>query len=226
MARRTYGQYCGLAQALDLVGERWTLLLVRELLMGPKRYTDLREALPGIASNLLADRLEHLERIGLVRRERLPPPAPATVYELTERGHGLETAILELGRWGGLSLGPPEPGQDFRASSFALGMRATFRPRLAAGISVTYELRIGGEVFSIRVEDGEARVSQGSPAQPTLVVETDAQTFLGLLGGGLTSRAALDGGQLELNGPRREFDRLLRMFRFPADEDSGPVTRR
>jgi DNA-binding HxlR family transcriptional regulator/putative sterol carrier protein len=221
MPRRTYGQYCGLAQALDLVGERWTLLIVRELLMGPKRYTDLREALPGIASNLLADRIGHLEAIGLVRRERLPPPAPATVYELTERGRGLETAIVELGRWGGLALGEPEPGQDFRASSFALGMRATFRPRLAAGIAVDYEFRIDDEVFSFHVESGEALARQGSAASPKLVVEADAETFLGLLGGRLSSHGAIDNGRAKVHGPRREFDRMLRIFGFPADQESG-----
>jgi DNA-binding HxlR family transcriptional regulator len=221
MSKRSYSQYCGLAQALDLVGERWTLLIVRELLMGPKRYTDLREGLPGIASNLLADRLGQLEATGIVRRERLPPPVPATVYHLTERGNALEPAIIELGRWGGLALGDPEPGQDFRASWFALGMRATFRPSKAAPVDASYEFHIGDEIFSFHVVNGEARARQGPAASPRLILDTDAETFLALLSRQLTSAHALNSGVAKLSGPRRELERVLRIFRFPADHDSG-----
>jgi DNA-binding HxlR family transcriptional regulator/putative sterol carrier protein len=221
MAKRSYDQYCGLAQALDLVGERWTLLIVRELLMGPKRYTDLRESLPGIATNLLADRLEHLVRVGVVGRERLQPPTPAVIYRLTERGRGLETPIIELGRWGGLALGEPAPGQDFRASSFALGMRATFRPALAAAIDASYEFHIGDETFNFRIANGEASAGQGPASSPALIVAADAETFLALLSGQLKPARALDSGAAKLDGSRRELDRVLRMFRFPADEDSG-----
>jgi DNA-binding HxlR family transcriptional regulator len=219
--KRTYGQYCGLAGALDLVGERWTLLIIRELLMGPKRYTDLRAGLPGIASNLLADRLDHLEEAGLVGREQLPPPAPAIVYRLTERGQGLETAIIELGRWGGLALGAPEPDQDFRASWFALGMRATFRPAIAPPASATYEFHIGDETFHLEVAAGEVRAEQGPAASPALTLESDAPTFLALLGGQLTAGQALRSGAAKLHGSRRELQRVLRMFRFPADQASG-----
>ncbi len=222
MGKRTYEQYCGLAKALDLVGERWTLLIVRELLMGHRRYTDLRTALPGIASNLLADRLEHLEQIGLVTRVRLPPPAPATVYELTERGRGLDAAIVALGRWGGAALGPPAPDEEFRASSFALGMRATFRPGLAAGVGADYEFRVDGETFAFHVGGGEASPSGGPAVAPDLVLETDAPTLLALLGGALTPGRALDGGRAKLVvGARRDLARVLAMFAFPADEASG-----
>jgi DNA-binding HxlR family transcriptional regulator/putative sterol carrier protein len=221
VSKRSYGQYCGLAQALDLVGERWTLLIVRELLMGAKRYTDLRDGLPGIASNLLADRLGQLEATGIVRRERLPPPAPATVYHLTERGGALETAIIELGRWGGLALGEPAPDQDFRASSFALGMRATFRPRKAAAVDADYEFHIDDETFTFHVTNGEARARQGPATSPRLILGADANTFLALLSGQLTPAHALTSGAAKLDGPRRELDRVLRIFRFPADHDSG-----
>jgi DNA-binding HxlR family transcriptional regulator/putative sterol carrier protein len=221
MAKRSYDQYCGLARALDLVGERWTLLVVRELLMGPKRYTDLRAGLPGIATNLLAERLAHLEQIGLVRRERVQPPTPAVIYELTERGRALETPIVELGRWGGLALGDPAPGQDFRASWFALGMRATFRPAMATGVDASYQFRIGEEIFNLRVAGGEAGASQGPARAPVLAVEADAEAFLALLGGQLAPREALESGVVKLEGPRRELARVLRMFAFPADESSG-----
>jgi len=199
---------------------RTPLLIVRDLLMGPKRYTDLRAGLPGIASNLLADRLGQLEDTGLVRRERLPPPAPATVYHLTQRGCTLETAIIELGRWGAWRS-EPEPGQDFRASWFALGMRATFRPRMAAALDARYEFHIGEESFSFHVVNGEAQARQGSAASPRLILETDAETFLALLSGQLTSAQALNSGAATLDGPRRELDRVLRIFRFPADQESG-----
>src|SRR5918995_3325809 len=100
MGKRRYDQYCALARTLDVVGERWTLLLVRELLLGPRRYKDLLAGLPGIGTNLLAERLRHLEEFGLVRRRSLPPPAGSRVYELTELGRGLESVVMELGRWG------------------------------------------------------------------------------------------------------------------------------
>ncbi|MGH2900201.1 MAG: winged helix-turn-helix transcriptional regulator [Solirubrobacteraceae bacterium] len=221
MAKRTYDQYCGLAKALDLVGERWTLLIVRELLMGHRRYTDLRRALPGIASNLLADRLEELAQVGLVERRQLPPPAPATVYDLTERGRALESAVIELGRWGAQALGPPGPDTELRASSFALGMRATFRPRLAVGLDGQYEFRIDETTFVVAVADAEVRAAEGSAPAPKLVLATDAATFLALLGGAVTPGQALDAGCATLRGSRRELARVLRIFRFPADEDSG-----
>ena len=221
MGRRTYEQYCGLAMSLDLVGERWSLLIVRELLMCPKRYTDLRSGLPGIATNLLAERLQHLEEIGVVRRERRPPPTAATVYELTERGRGLETAIIELGRWGGLALGPPDPDQDFKASWFALGMRATFRPSVAGSAERTYEFHVGDEVFSFGIAGGTAEARQGPADSPDLTLEADPSTFLALLGGQLAPGDALAAGKARIDGSRRELERMLRMFRFPADEDSG-----
>jgi DNA-binding HxlR family transcriptional regulator/putative sterol carrier protein len=221
MKKRAYDQYCGLAQALDLIGERWALLIVRELLMGPKRYTDLRAGLPGIATNLLADRLKSLEEIGVVRREHRPPPVAATVYELTERGRALEGAIIELGRWGGMALGPPEPDQDFKASWFALGMRATFRPAVAGDAAVDYEFRIGDEVFSFELKEGDAHARQGPADSPDLVLDADPQTFLALLGGQLAPRDALEGGAARIEGSKRELTHMLRVFRFPADQDSG-----
>jgi DNA-binding HxlR family transcriptional regulator/putative sterol carrier protein len=221
MAKRTYDQYCGLAQALDLVGERWSLLIVRELLMGPKRYTDLRAGLPGIATNLLADRLKGLEEIGVVHREYRPPPIAATVYELTERGRALDGAIIELGRWGGMSLGSPDPDQDFKASWFALGMRATFRPAVAGDADGDYEFRIGDEVFSFEIRDGCAHARQGPSDSPDLVLEADPQTFLALLGGRLAPSDALEKGAARIEGSRRALAHMLRAFRFPADHDSG-----
>src|SRR5262245_13199941 len=117
---RSYGQYCGLAKALDLVGERWALLVVRELLLGPKRFTDLLDGLPGVSTNVLATRLRGLERAGVVERNVLPPPAASSVYELTAYGRALEPAVAALGRWGAVSLGPRAPDQALRSHWLAL----------------------------------------------------------------------------------------------------------
>src|SRR5690349_25163474 len=131
MAKRRYDQYCALARALDVVGERWTLLIVRELILGPRRYTDLLGALPGIGTNLLADRLTSLEREGIVERDRLPPPAAAAVYALTEYGRGLEPAVIALTRWGSRRLRQPSRSDHFRPSWLGIAMLAAFRPGVA-----------------------------------------------------------------------------------------------
>src|SRR6266542_1496523 len=122
MSRRSYDQYCALARALDVIGERWTLLVVRELLLGPKRYKDLLDGLPGIGTNLLAQRLRELEENGLVRRRRLPAPAGVAVYELTEAGRALEDSVLALGRWGAAFLGVPRTTDRYRPGWYVLSM--------------------------------------------------------------------------------------------------------
>src|SRR5688572_7475316 len=128
MPRRTYAQFCPAARALDVVGERWTILLVRELLLGRKRYTDLLEGLPGIGPNVLAFRLRQLLEAGLVRKVKLPPPAASTVYELTELGEGLRPIVRELTRWGLNFLGPPQPSDHFRLGWVLSALEASFRP--------------------------------------------------------------------------------------------------
>src|SRR5262250_1013315 len=120
MTDRSYSQFCGVAHALDLVGERWALLVVRELLGGPRRFTDLAKGLPGIRTNILTSRLKELERAGVVQRRTLPPPAASNVYELTEYGRELEPIVLSLGRWGAKTLGPPDPGWSFRPGGLSL----------------------------------------------------------------------------------------------------------
>src|SRR5919106_4447864 len=144
--RRTYGDRCGIARALDLVGERWALLVVRELLLGPKRFTDLREGLPHVSPDVLSQRLRELEEDGIVRRAKLPPPGAARVYELTERGRELEPVILELGRWGS---GAPFPPGDARLGpdSAVIALMTVFDRPTAAGLEASYELRLGEHVF-------------------------------------------------------------------------------
>jgi len=213
---RTYNQYCGVARALDLVGERWALLVVRELLFGPKRYSDLLAGIPGISTNILAARMHDLERGGVVARRPLPPPAGSIVYELTPYGRALEEPIIALGRWGGRSLGPPDGRRAFLPGWGLLAMRASFRPERALRAAGTYELRIDGEVFHIVVEESGVTFSAGPAEQPDLVMRTDAATFLALGAGELSPEAAASSELVELEGPRRRLVLLFDAFRFPA----------
>jgi DNA-binding HxlR family transcriptional regulator len=166
MAKR-YDQYCPMAHALDLVGERWALLVVRELMHGPKRYTDLVDSLPGIGTNVLASRLRDLEKHGIVSRRTLPPPAASRVYELTEYGRGLRGAMRELALWGARSLGPPTVDECF-TGWLANAMDTVLAPLAPAG---RFEFHVGDEVASL--VDGE--VDRGPIDNPDVVVETDAE---------------------------------------------------
>lgn len=170
---KTYGHYCPMAHALDLVGERWSLLIVRELLEDRQlRYTDLHNRLPGCGTNILAARLKDLERGGVVRRRRLPPPAASTVYELTEYGEGLRPVMHQLAHWGARSLGPPAGGEELEAGWLAGALRIALPPTAAA-----IEFRIGNEVAF--VANGEA--FRGGAESPVAVVEGDVDGFYGLL---------------------------------------------
>lgn len=158
MARRSYRQFCGLAKALDVVGERWTLLIVRNLLLGPRRYSDFMDELPGVTTNLLAKRLHELEAAGLVEKERLPPPVPAVLYRLTADGAALEPAIMELARWGGRYLDRPRAGDAINVGWGLLSMKRRYRGgrQLVVGLEVVdgdagrrFELRLGARRLDI-----------------------------------------------------------------------------
>jgi DNA-binding HxlR family transcriptional regulator/putative sterol carrier protein len=212
---RSYNQYCALARALDVVGERWTLLLVRELLLGPKRYKDLLGGLPGIGTNLLADRLKDLERQGIVRRSVLPPPAGSAVYELTELGRELEQAVFELGRWGAHFLEPRKESDATDPGWFFVSIRATFRPESAADLRESYEFLIDGTAFHARVDRGRARTGQGHAADPDVVVTTDLDSFIGLLSRRLSPSEAMASGRVRLEGDRAGLDRFVELFAWP-----------
>lgn len=216
MAKREYEQYCAAARALDLVGDRWTLLLIRELLIGPKRYTDLLAGLRGIGTNLLADRLKTLEAADVVCRRKLPPPAASTVYELTDRGRGLEPVVVELARWGLGLLGPYRADQDWRPEWSILAMRATFRPQAAAGITETYEFRIGDEVFHAIVDDGDVSTGRGPAPDPAVRVGADAETFLAVASGSLSVEAAIDAGKYRVDGNVEALHRCGQIFSLPT----------
>ena len=191
-ARKTYEQYCPVARALDVVGERWTLLIVRDLLMGPKRYTDLRDGLPGIATDILTARLRTLEQAGLVRRRELPRPAPATVYELTEESLQLRRAILALGQVGMPMLAGPSPGEDIRAERVVFGLRVSFRRDEFAELTETYgSLTIDGEAFTVDIGDGAVNTRPGTSSTAAMRLRTDVETFVALLTSALAPSAAL-----------------------------------
>ena len=152
MAARNYGEYCGLTRALELVGERWALLVIRELLPGAKRFTDLASGLPRIPSNVLSGRLKELEQAGIVERRVLPRPSGAVVYELTGSGRELDPIVLQLARWGNRWLGAPQEGDSVSPASLMLGLRANFRPEAADDLRAAYEVRLAETIVTARVE--------------------------------------------------------------------------
>jgi DNA-binding HxlR family transcriptional regulator len=170
---KSYDQYCPIAEALDVVGERWTLLITRELLAGPHRFTDLRSGLPGIPPNLLSSRLRELEEAGLIARRELPPPAARTVYELTEEGRGLEPTLRALARWGIHRLPPPDDGEVSPAVAVRAALVAYARPKATAAPERIWAAYIGDEVFTLQLRDGRVSYWKGEPAHADLVVSAD-----------------------------------------------------
>src|SRR5262249_25951893 len=155
---RSYRQYCGIARALDLIGERWALLVIRELVFGPKRFTDLRQGLPGIATNVLSQRLRALEREGVVARRLLPAPAASNVYELTEYGHQLVPIMLALGRWGARTMGARLPEQTFLPEWLAVALKAFYQPHAAEGISARIGFDLGDAQFTFSLDRGRLEI--------------------------------------------------------------------
>jgi len=213
VAMRTYGDSCGIARALDLVGERWALLVVRELLLGPKRFTDLRAGLPHVGPDVLAQRLRELERDGVVERHKLPPPAGSRVYGLTERGRELERLVLELGRWGSRA---PFPGGDPRlgVDSAILALRTQFDAKRAAGADGTYGLQLDDQEFVATVADGSLELTRGAAEDPDGSIATDPMTLAAVLWQGRPLADAERSGKLEIAG-RRAAKRFLRLFPAP-----------
>jgi DNA-binding HxlR family transcriptional regulator len=212
--RRTYGDRCGIARALDVVGERWALLVVRELLLGPKRFTDLRTGLPLVSPDVLAQRLRELEQGGVVRRRTLAPPAGSKVYELTDRGRELEPVILGLGRWG--SSEPFLPGDaKLGPDSAVIALLTAFNPTAADGLDATYELRLDEQVFRARVADGRVDFARGTADDPDATIETDPRTLATVLWHGRKLAEAEGSGDLEIDGSRRAAIRFIRLFQVP-----------
>jgi DNA-binding HxlR family transcriptional regulator len=214
---RSYNQYCGLAYALDIVGERWTLLIVRELFAGPRRFKDLLDGLPDISTNLLAMRLKSLEAQGLLRHRVLAPPAGSSVYELTALGKALEAAVLELGKWGSQFVPPSMEGVNvLHLGSYALTLKTFFRPELAQGLNETYELHVDNEILQVQIREGDIQVKQGEALRPAAVFHTDLPSYLGLLTGHIKPEEAIAGGLIRIEGDPGALSRLLSMCVVPS----------
>jgi DNA-binding HxlR family transcriptional regulator len=220
---RTYGDPCGVARALDLVGERWALLVVRELLLGPKRFTDLRAGLPNASPNVLSQRLRELELAGIVRRRKLGPPAGVWVYELTEWGYDLEPAVLALGRWG--SRSPAMPSAELGVDALMIALKTTFDPRAAEGLRALYELRLGEEFFQVEVSDGRIDLARSAADHPDATIETDAATLRRLVFGDVELDEALRAGALTLTGDRTAVAQFLRLFPRPTSVSKASISR-
>lgn len=211
MGKRSYEDPCGIARALDCVGERWALLVVRELLLGPKRFSDLRAGLPGISPNVLSQRLQELETAGVLQREKLPPPAGSFVYVLTEHGRELQPVLLALGRWGSslLITGTGELSVD----ALMLALVNSFDPESAGRMNARVELHIGEERFCLEIKESELEIGRGSCERPEVVIETDVPTLRALVFEGRQLREALRTSALSLQGDQRKVKRLLAVFR-------------
>jgi DNA-binding HxlR family transcriptional regulator len=210
---RSYGQFCGLARALELVGERWALLIVRDLLVGPRRFTDLREGLPRIPTNVLSERLKQLEQARVVRRRVLPRPAAYVVYELTEYGSQLDDVVRRLGLWGAQCLGTPRDGEIVTSDSLIIALRSTFVPEAAKNTRVSFELRVGPIVVHARVTDGNVEAGAGSLPDADLVIET-GPAIKDLMTGELSPAEAIDGGIVRVHGDARLLARFAKTFRI------------
>jgi DNA-binding HxlR family transcriptional regulator len=215
--KRSYGEACRFAYALDLVGERWALLVVRELLLGPKRFTDLREGLPHVSPNILSERLRELERSGIVRRRELPPPVATHVYELTEWGAELEPVVTRLGAWGARSPVPPEH-REIGPDSIVLALRSLFDPEAAGDLAASYELRLGEDRYRVEIAGGELELGRGGAEAPSAAIETDPGTLAALLTSQLPLNDALKAGAAKIEGTKREVRHFLALFPMPEPQ--------
>jgi len=214
--KRTYGDPCGIARALDVIGERWAVLVVRELLLGPKRFTDLRAGLPHLGPDILSQRLRELEQAGVVRRDQLPPPAASRVYELTDWGRELEPVVLGLGRWGSRAPFPDAHGA-LGVDALMLALKTLYDPTLADGLTgKTFEVRLSGQPFAVCATERQLGVSRGSVPDPIATIAADPEALQAILWHGRPLRDALRGERLTIGGDRKAAGRFLRLFPLPA----------
>src|SRR5436305_3952183 len=221
--KRTYGDRCGIARALDLIGERWALLVVRELLLGPKRFTDLRAGLPHIGPDVLSQRLRELEQAGILRRGKLPPPAGSRIYERTPRGRELEPVVLALGRWGSRGPLPYEGGRAtgrgdavFGADSVVLALKTLFTPSATPNIRASYELCLGDQCFRANIKDGQLELCRGRADAANAVIETDPLTLSGVLWHGGSLADAIASGEIKVRGSAAAAEWFLTLFPLPS----------
>ena len=214
VSKRRYEDACGAAHALDLVGERWALLVMRELMLGPKRFSDLRADLPGISANVLTQRLEGLEAAGVLARRRLPPPAAAQVYELTPWGYEAEPIFQVLGRWAARSPGH-DPSLPLSAASLMLSFRTMFDPERAQGFEARGGLRVGRETFAVRIGEGRIEAGRGSVEGADFVLTGAPPAIAAIVYGGVPIEALEAEGALEISGDRALASRFATLFPLP-----------
>ncbi|OXM43977.1 winged helix-turn-helix transcriptional regulator [Amycolatopsis alba] len=220
---RTYGQFCGLARALEIIGERWSLLIVRDLVLGPKRFTELQAGLPKIPASTLSARLNELEQSGVLRRRLLPQLDAAVIYELTEYGSELDQIVLDLGLWGARSLGRPAPEDVFTLDAAILSLYTTFQSEKAKGVQVTYELHYpGGMVLHAIVEDGALKVADGAHPGADAIIEPLGPYIKDLLSGELTADDAMRTGKVRVEGAFEYLELFTGLFHIPAAPQVSP----
>lgn len=206
---RSYGEYCSIAKALDVVGDRWTFLIIRELLIrGACRYTDLKDGLPGIATNLLSDRIRELEAAGLIWREDAPAPVATTLFRLTDAGAELQPVLDAIGRWGTRYMMEPAEGEQFRGHWFAFPVSLFLRDRNPDGPPVSIELRAASDPVVVEVSGGSARVRLGTAKPPDLVLQGEPRLIMALFSGYLGASEVADLG-LEISGDASVLQRVL-----------------
>ncbi len=213
MTHRGYGQFCAAAKALDVLGERWTLLVVRELLLGSRRFTDLLAALPGLGPTLLTSRLRRLEAHGVIRREQLPPPAGSWVYQITEAGLGVALVVKALADWGVQLLDTPVPGETVRADWLALHMAVSLPAEAVAGVRETYQIHCDDEVLHL-VLTGIGVQARSGPAlsPPDLIIWTDHAAFAELSLGRTSLRDLVAARRARVSGDAAIVGRAARLF--------------
>lgn len=213
-SRRRYDDACGTAHALDLIGERWSMLVMRELMLGPRRFGDLRSSLPGLSANVLTQRLEGLEEAGILRKRRLAPPASVQVYELTDWGREAEPIIRGLGKWAARSP-LHDPTLPLSAVSLILSLRTMFEPDRAVDVDVTLGLTFGEERFAVRVRRGVLEADRGEASSPDVTVSGRPDAFAGLIYGFLELEALERDGVLTVQGDRAALARFITLWALP-----------
>lgn len=211
MTSRSYGHYCAIATALDTVGDRWTLLLIRELMAGPRRYTDLAEGLPGISTDLLATRLRDLEDKGLVEREVLPPPAASKVYALTDDGAALEPILVALARWGARRL-PGETTGEFRPNWLTFTLRSMFTPANAPGAIMTVDFLVDDFRLRAQIDHGTLSFDDQPTGPADIVISGDPAGLAQMAVDADSERAVLAEGRVTIDGDPRLISELRRVF--------------
>jgi DNA-binding HxlR family transcriptional regulator len=209
--KRSYGQFCGFARAVEVIGERWALLIVRDLLVGAKRFGELQRGLPKIPTNILTTRLKELEDAGIVQRRASSRPGGGVLYELTPRGEDLESAVLAIGRWGAKMLDAPRPDEVITNDSMIMALRTTFRPAAAAGVHASYELRMGPVVIHAIVDDANLVAGAGPLPGAGLVIEA-GPGLKAVMAHEIAPNEAIAQGLVRITGDPSLFDRFAEMF--------------